>query len=668
MTLSTSRFMFFNRSIGRRLYLTVLVMTLGITGVLAIAAEESRQALWAAKGSETRHLVETAHSLVTDYQQRAARGEMTEAAAKQEALARLSRLRYDRDQYFWVNDMAGTMLMHPALPQLSGTKVLDMRDAAGAQLFQGMIDVVLRQGAGLYRYYWPPDATARLKQSYVMGVSGWDWVIGSGVYVGDVEASVRGLILRTSAVAAVALAVALTIAVWLGRGITRPIAALSQAMRQLATGDVSAEVPGQDRCDEIGAMAASVTVFKAGMAGAEDLTREVQQQQATAHQQTQVALVAMADAIEAEAGIALAHVHERTAAMAETATDMSGSATRTGRSAESAATAAAHATETSHTVANAADLLAASISEIGVQVGQAAEVAARAVTASSETRGAIEALNTLVERIGAVTEVIRDIARKTNLLALNATIEAARAGEAGKGFAVVASEVKSLATQTARSTEDISRQIGEVRAATGEAVAAVLRIEQTITDINSIAGGVASAVEKQAASTMGIAFNVAETASAATDMSNRILEVSAEAEQTERHALSVRENASALELAVAELRHAVIRVVRTSTTEVDRRLAMRHTIDLPCRVAADGKTHDARLMDLSETGARIEGAPPLPAGFRGSVALDALPAPVPFVVRTVDHRGALHVQFDESEAARAVASSLLERLLRQRAA
>ncbi len=668
MPLSTSRFLFFNRSIGRRLYLIVLVMALGMFGVLAIAVEGSRDALWAAKGTETRHLVETAHSLATDYQQRAARGEMSDAVARQEALSRLSSLRYDRDQYFWVNDMAGTMLMHPTSPQLTGTSVLGMRDAAGAPLFRDMIDVASRQGAGFYRYYWPPDATARLKQSYVRRVDGWDWVIGSGVYVGDVEAAVSGLALRISGIAALALGLALGIAALLGRGITRPIAALSQAMRQLATGDVSAEVPGQHRQDEIGAMAASVVVFKAGMEGAERLTREVQLQQATAHRQTQVALVAMADAIEAEAGIALGHVHERTAAMTETATDMSGSATRTGLSAESAATAAALATETSHSVANAADLLAASISEIGVQVGQAAEVAARAVTASSDTRSAIEALNAQVERIGAVTGVIRDIARQTNLLALNATIEAARAGESGKGFAVVASEVKSLATQTAHSTEDISRQINEVRAATGEAVAAVLRIEQTIAEINTIAGGVASAVEKQAASTMGIAFNVAETASAAADMSNRILEVSAEAEQTERHALSVRENASALELAVAELRHAVIRVVRTSTTEVDRRLATRHPIDRPCRVGADGTTYDARLMDLSETGARIECAPPLAPGSRGSLSVDASAAPVPFVVRTLDHRGALHVRFDETEAAGGAVAALLDRLLRQPAA
>ncbi len=223
---------------------------------------------------------------------------------------------------------------------------------------------------------------------------------------------------------------------------------------------------------------------------------------------------------------------------------------------------------------------------------------------------------------------------------MNATIEAARSGEAGRGFAVVASEVKSLATQTARSTKDISRHISEVRGATSEAVAAVARIEQTISEMSAIANVVASAVEKQAAATMGIAFNATETASAVDDMSGRITEVSAEAERTEQHAVSVRENAAGLELAVAELRHAVIRVVRTSSSDVDRRRAERHPVDLPCRFSAAGNTCDARLVDLSETGARLHGAPALSPGSRGTLSLDGaagacrLPSAVPATRRS----------------------------------
>ncbi len=666
MTPWTSRFLFFDRTIGRQFYLTVLIMALGVVGVLVVAAAELHAALLAAKGTETTHLVEAVQSLVTDYQRRVSLGEMTEQTGQQAALARLSRLRYGQEQHFWVSDTAGRMLMHPIAPNSVGNDVLDLRDAAGARPFRDMIELASRKGSGLYRDYWPPDATARLRQSFVERVAGWNWVIGSSTYVDDVEATVRGVVIRLAAAAGVALSIALMLALVLAREITRPIAALTGVMRQLAAGDATAEVPALARRDEIGAMAASVLMFKDSIGTASDLSREGQQRQA--REQTQAALVAMADAIEAEAGQALARVHERTTAMAETATEMSGSAARTGRSAESATLAAANAMSTSQMVANAADKLAAAIMEIGTQVGQSAEAASLAVTAGHETRTTIEALNGRVSQIGAVADMIRDIAGRTNLLALNATIEAARAGDAGRGFAVVAGEVKALATQTARSTQEIARHISEVRNATDEAVAAVARIEQTIDAIDAISSSVASAVEKQAAATMGIGFNVAETEAATTEMGSRITEVSAEAEQTEQHAASVRENASALELAVAELRHAIIRVVRTSTTEVDRRHAAREEVDLSCRLNAEGAMYEARVTDLSETGAQLADAPPLQVGNSGEIVLGGMPKPLRFVVRSADHRGALHVEFEENEAARLAAGALLDRSQQQRRA
>jgi methyl-accepting chemotaxis protein len=660
----TSRFLFFDQTISRRLYVLVLTLALGMLGVLTIATAEVRTALWAAKGAETRHLVEIAHSLVTDYQRRASLGEITEQAAQHEALARLAQLRYGPGTYFWVNDTAGRILMHPTVP--AGSSVIDLRDAAGARPFRDMIELVSRQGSGLYQYFWPADATARLKQSYVQGVADWNWIIGSGVYVDDVEATIRRVVLRIGLAGGVALVVALVLAAALARGITKPIIALAGVMGKLAGGELTADVPGQERRDEIGAMAAAAVVLRDSIREANGLAQDAHQRQA--QEQTQAALVAMADAIEAEAGQALEQVHARTTAMAETATEMSGSAARTGRSAESATLAAANAMSTSQTVASAADQLATAISEIGNQVGQSAAAASLAVTTGHETRAAIEALNDQVSRIGAVADMIGDIAGRTNLLALNATIEAARAGAAGKGFAVVAGEVKSLATQTARSTQEIARRISEVRNATRQAVAAVARIEETISAIDAVSSGVASAVEKQAAATMGIGFNVTETEAAARDMGERITEVSAEAEQTERHAVAVRENAAALELAVAELRHAVIHVVRTSTTEVNRRRATRHPVDLPCRLNMAGGTYEARVTDLSESGAQLCDVPQLEAGGGGTISLDGLAIPLSFAVRSTDHRGALHVEFEENEAARSAVGALLDKLQRRRVA
>jgi methyl-accepting chemotaxis protein len=658
------RLLFFHRTIARRLSLIVLAMALGLLVTVALAAQQARAALFAAKAAETRRLVEVAAALAADYRQRAAAGDMTEEAARRAALSGLSRLRYDRDGYFWVNDMAGTMLMHPTAPQLVGTNVLGLQDAAGGAPFRAMIDLVARQQAGALRYMWPPDGRPRLKQSYVAGVPGWNWVIGSGVFVDDVQQAATGVALRIAAAAAITLGAALAVALRLGRSISRPIGALTAVMQRLAQGDTAVAIPACACQDEIAAMAATAQVFKDSMATAQRLALEVRQ----AHAATQTALLGMADAIEGEAGKALRQVHERTAAMAATATDMSGSATRTGRAAETASSAAAQALATSQTVAGAAEELAASIAEIGQQVNESAAVAGRAVSAGRESRASIEALNARVSRIGTVVEMISDIAAKTNLLALNATIEAARAGTAGKGFAVVAGEVKSLAAQTAHSTAEIGRHIAEIRAATTTAVTAVSRIEQTIDDIHSITGGVAAAMEKQAAATTGIAFNVADTAAAAQDMSQRAADVSAEAEQTERHAHSVRENATGLEQSVVDLRHAIIQVIRTSTADVDRRADPRHPVDLPCEVSAAGTTQAARLIDLSAAGAQIRDAPKLASGTGGTLALAGLGRSVAFTVCDVDDRGALHVAFQADAAARAEIAALLQRLSGRQAA
>ena len=198
--------------------------------------------------------------------------------------------------------------------------------------------------------------------------------------------------------------------------------------------------------------------------------------------------------------------------------------------------------------------------------------------------------------------MIGEIAAKTNLLALNATIEAARAGDAGKGFAVVASEVKALATQTARSTQEIAQHIGQVRGATGVSVAAVVRIEDTIREISAIASSIAAAVEEQGAATAEIARNVTETASAANEMNSRTMEVSSEAEQTGKHALEVRENAEAFNTAVGDLRNSVIRVVRTSAAEMDRRELRRRPCHIEATISGQGQSGTALIHDISEQG------------------------------------------------------------------
>ena len=209
-------------------------------------------------------------------------------------------------------------------------------------------------------------------------------------------------------------------------------------------------------------------------------------------------------------------------AMAEQATQQSGAV----------AAAAEQASANVQTVASAAEELSSSIEEVGRQVTESSKIAQNAAHETEKTNESVEELAEAADKIGEVVELISDIAAQTNLLALNATIEAARAGDAGKGFAVVANEVKSLASQTAKATGDISAQISAIQSATGNAVTAIKGIGETINQVNEIATAIASAVEEQGAATQEIARNVQEAATGTQEVSSNIVEVQKAATET----------------------------------------------------------------------------------------------------------------------------------------
>jgi methyl-accepting chemotaxis protein len=549
------------------------------------------------------------------------------------------------------------------LPQL---KAIAAKSAVYAKQLAEALDL-MSDPAIAVGYFRRTDATFEALRGDIVTLSAAHRAAEAAA-VQDARASSHAALMRSYWIVGAAAIVMLIVLPLVVAAIARPVRALTRAMSELAAGNVAADIVGQDHGDELGGMARAVLVFKQHMIEGRRLAAEQAVAHDRAEQEKGAALVKMATTIETATSSALQEIGSRTSAMAATAETMSNAATRTRASAQDAAAAAAQALAVVQAVASAAEQLAASIREIDGQVGQSSAVVGRAVTAGTETRTTIVTLTQEVEKIGAVAGIISEIAARTNLLALNATIEAARAGDAGKGFAVVASEVKALAMQTARSTEEIARHIGQVRSATGASVAAVARIEQMIGEINVIAESIAAGMRQQDAATAEIARNVAETAGAANAMSQRTTELSNEAIGAGRQAADLRDNTLALNQAVEELRHSVIHVVRTSTAEVDRRKSARHAVEMAGRLSVAGQgEHAVRIGDLSEGGACLHDAPAMPPGTRSVLRIDGVAAVLPCVARSTDAAG-LHLAFELDAAAMAAFRPIFAQLVARRAA
>jgi len=347
----------------------------------------------------------------------------------------------------------------------------------------------------------------------------------------------------------------------LSRLIAGPIRSMSQAMLKLADGDTTVAIPGIGNGDEIGQMAAAVQVFKDNKIEADRLAEEQRREQ-EARAARAKRIEDLCKAFDATSSEAVKSVAAAATEMQSSSAAMSATAEETTRQAAAVAAASEQASANVQTVASAAEELSSSISEIGRQVTQASQIASAAVTEAEATNVKVQGLAAAANKIGEVVALITDIAEQTNLLALNATIEAARAGDAGKGFAVVASEVKNLANQTAKATDEIGAQIAGIQAATQEAVAAIGEITKTISRINEVNSGVASAVEEQGAATQEIARNVEQAAAGTQEVSSNIGGVSAAANETGTAAEQIQKAAGELSQQSELLR-----------TEVDRFLA-----------------------------------------------------------------------------------------------
>lgn len=431
--------------------------------------------------------------------------------------------------------------------------------------------------------------------------------------------------------------------------IVRPVTAMTGAMERLAGGNTDIVIPGHGHKDEIGMMADAVQVFKENAIEKARLEQQQIEAAKTAVVERKKALLDMVEKIERETSVAVSSIETKAGQVGGVSQSMSDFATSVSTDTQSVAAASEEALVNAQTVSSAAEELTASIAEIATQVTRASEVTRRAVESGGRAERTIASLTETVARISEVTRLIGAIADQTNLLALNATIELARAGEAGRGFSVVASEVKNLANQTARSTADIDRQVSDIRTATDAAVAAVSEIGQNIAEIDSVASAIAAAMEQQEAVTQEIARNVAQTAEASREVSSRIQNVSQSARMVGDHAVEVREAVGDITGNIAELRHVLVKVVRTSTEDANRRMSARYALKLQCSVRTSGGVISAETVDLSESGANLRCSQPLSAGMRASLELPGISSPIPFAVcEARDERANIEFQCNEA--------------------